>query len=71
MAGAHPLAILAFTGRLAADLGIGNLGLDTDGTIIPVANHGTALLSTSGWRLVIPYGSRHDAGMNTIFLQPR
>src|SRR5574343_2038986 len=36
-----------------------------------VASHGVSLNSTSGWSLVIPYGSRHDAGMNTIFLQRR
>lgn len=30
-----------------------------------------ALSSSSGLNLVIPYGSRHDAGMKTLFLQRR
>jgi hypothetical protein len=36
-----------------------------------VAGHGTSPSSSSAWSLVIPYGSRHDDGMNTLFLQRR
>lgn len=36
-----------------------------------VAGHGASPISTSGWSLVIPYGSRHDGGMNAIFLHRR
>ncbi len=36
-----------------------------------VAGHGRLLNLTSAWSLVIPYGSRHDVSMNTIFLQRR
>jgi hypothetical protein len=31
--------------------------------------HGAFLSRASGMSLVIPYGSRHDASMNSIFLQ--
>ena len=34
-----------------------------------VTGHRLLLNSTSGWSLVIPYGSRHDGGMNIIFLK--
>ena len=36
-----------------------------------VTGHGSLLNSTSDWSLVIPYGSRHDAGMKILFLQLR
>jgi len=36
-----------------------------------VAGHRILLNTSSGLSLVIPYGLRHDDGMNTIFLQRR
>jgi len=52
----------------------GAVGLRFDDDLVLGINRstpGVTLDDTIGLNLVIPYGSRHDAGMNTIFLQRR